>query len=42
MTVQVFVIAKTNFIHIKKTYAYLHYAPNMFTKYEQNDKFIWP
>ena len=27
---------KINFIYIKKPYAYLHFAPNTFTKYQKN------
>ena len=30
------VIVKINFIYFKKPYVYLHYVPNMFTKYEKN------
>ena len=29
------VIVKNIFIYIKKTYTYLPYVPNMFTKYEK-------
>ena len=35
-SVQMAVIVKINFLYIKKPYAYLHYTPNMFTKYKNN------
>ena len=34
--VQMAVIVKIYFICIEKPYAYLHYVPNTFTKYEKN------